>query len=161
VAEWLHAHLKGLVLYDSRLFNRTSNVGRWAASVARTFEVNAIARAPVNKRPNKSLWYKAYPPGALKASIETSTLREAPKRISIRLDIGVPYATYVIEGTHGPIVPTSREYLTLPRNPGFRKRRHFTVSGQRPNNFLSKAAAATARRHPSLRGLDHLLFRTL
>lgn len=152
------ASITGLVLYDSKLFNRTSNVGRWAASVATNFEAFATAAAPINKRPAKSHLDAGYPPGSLKASIRVVDERIGPKHIQVVLSMGVPYAQYVVGGTHGPITATSSEAMWLPRNPGFRKRRHFTVSGQRPNNFLAEAAAATAGRHPSLRGLDHLLY---
>lgn len=153
------AFITGLVIYDSRLFNRNDHVGRWAHSVSRSFTLNAVARAPVNKRPNKSHWDAAYPPGSLKASIDGAAERIGPKHWQITLDVGVPYAGYVISGTHGPIVAENANYMTLPRNPGFpRGRRRYTVSGQRPNNFLADAAEATARRHPSLRGLSGFLF---
>jgi hypothetical protein len=157
MVEWMEAHLTGLVLYDSRLFNRTSNVGRWAASVARNFEFAAIRHAPVNKRPNTS---SGRPPGFLKSGLHVSDERIGPKHIQVVLRSLAPYTAAVAGGTVGPITATTHPYMILPRNPGpgRRKRRHYTVSGQRPNNFLAKAAADTARRHPSLRGLDSLLY---
>jgi hypothetical protein len=150
--------ITGLVLYDSKLFNRNSHVGRWAHSVSRNLNTNTFVRAPVNKRANKSHLDSAYPPGSLKANIETFADRIGPKHWQIGLNINVPYADYVIRGTQGPIVANTADYMTLPRNLGYRKRRHFTVAGQRPNNFLAEAAAATARQHPSLRGLEDMLY---
>jgi hypothetical protein len=150
--------ITGLVLYDSKLFNRNSHVGRWAHSVKRNLEINSIARAPVNKRANKSHLDSRYPPGSLKAGISGFADRIGPKHWQVGLDINVSYADYVLGGTQGPIVANTANYMTLPRNFGYRKRRHFTVAGQRPNNFLAEAAAATARQHPSLRGLEDMLY---
>jgi hypothetical protein len=151
--------ITGLVIFDSRLYGQTSHVARWAHSVSRKFTFHAIAKAPVNKRPVKSHWYPGYPPGSLKANIEGEAQYAGVGRWQITLDIGVPYAMHVIRGTDSPIVAESANYMTLPRNPGFRKRRHFTVSGQAPNRFLVEAARATARTHSSLRGLGDMIFR--
>jgi len=69
----------------------------------------------------------------------------------------VPYAKYVVQGTTGPIAPTTAPYLKLPSNAGFgRRTRHNVVSGQRANHFLSAAARATGRTHPSVRDLGSL-----
>lgn len=153
------AEIVGLVIYDSRLFNRGSHVARWAYSVAARFETAARLHAPVNKRPNKSPWYASYPVGALAESISTNAERIGPKHWQIAAYVDVPYAEFVISGTQGPITATSADYMTLPRNPSYPQgRRRFTVSGQAPNNFLSQAAATTARAHPSLRGLEDMLF---
>lgn len=154
------AEIVGLVIYDSVLFNRESHVGRWAHSINRNFTFNAIRQAPVNKRSRKSFLDSRYPPGSLKASISGSADRIGPKHWQIALDIGVPYAGYVLGGTTGPITPQSANYMTLPRNPGFgTRRRAYVVSGQNENNFLARAAIPTARQHPSVRGLPGMLFR--
>lgn len=153
------AYITGLVIYDSRLFQRNSHVGRWATSVSRNFTINAVARAPVNRRQRKSNWYPNYPVGSLKAGISGDADRIGPKHWQIVVNVDVPYAGYVLGGT-GPITPTSQPYMTIPLNPGFgRRRRHNVVRGQRKNNFLAGAARATARRHSSLRGLGDMLFR--
>ena len=118
---------------------------------------HAVARAPVNRRARKSHWDAAYPPGSLKSSISGSADRIGPRHWQIVLDIGVPYAAYVIGGTGPTIVPTTQPYMTLPANPGFgRRRRHNVVRGQRPNTFLRSAARATGRTHPSVRDLENL-----
>lgn len=148
--------VESMVIYDSRLFNRTGAVGKWATSVGSKFEHHAQRLAPFNKRPNKSSWDAAYPPGSLKRSIEGRAERVGPRYWQVVLDIGVPYAFYVIKGTKGPITATHHDYMTLPRNPGFRGRRKNTVRGQRKNPFLRLAARATARTHPSVRGLENV-----
>lgn len=154
------AAIVGLVIYDSRLFNRNSHVGRWAMSVDRTFTFNAIREAPINKRARKSHLDSAYPPGSLRASISGSADRIGPRHWQIVSNIAVPYADYVLSGTTGPIVANSADYMTIPRNPGFGiRRRAYVVSGQSSNNFLARAAIPTARRHPSLQGLPGMLFR--
>jgi hypothetical protein len=153
------AYITGLVIYDSRLFDRNSHVSRWAHSVSSKFTGHAIAKAPVNKRQNKSPWYSAYPVGALKASISGDAYRVGPKHWQITLDVNVPYAGWVLGGTTGPITPTASKYMQIPYNSGFgRRQRHYVVSGQKANNFLAEAAAATARSHPSVRGLPGHLF---
>src|SRR5262245_35723053 len=144
-----------LVVYDSVLFERGHMINRWASSVARTFEAHAIEYAPVNVRPNKS---PGEPPvGTLKASIFADVDLVGPKHDPVIAGSDAPYAQYVIEGTgfiypHGP-------FLKLPSNPGRGRRTRFNVvPGQKANNFLGKAARATARRHPSLRGFESMLF---
>lgn len=151
-------YITGMVIYDSRLFNRTGAVGRWATSVSTKFEYHAVRLAPFNKRPNKSHWDAAYPPGSLKRSIEADAERIGPRHWQIVLHVGVPYAGYVIHGTTdvSPIVPNSAKYMTLPRNPGFRRRRHNVVAGQRRNPFLRHAARAVGRSHSSVRNLENL-----
>lgn len=152
------AAITGLVIYDSRLFNRTSHVGRWATSVSAKFTAHAIAKAPVNRRARKSHWDSLYPPGSLKAGISGDADRIGPKHWQITISSSAPYTQYVLGGTPW-IMPTNAPYLTLPRNPGFgTRRRHNVVRGQRANNFLSRAARATARTHSSLRGMDDMLF---
>lgn len=149
--------LVGLVVYDSVLFNRTGQVRRWADSVERRFTLNAIQEAPFNKRPNKGP--TALPPGSLKASIHGSVTRVGPRHLQTDISADVPYALYVIEGTTGPITATSAPYMKLPSNPGYGTRTRLNVvSGQRANNFLGRAAAATALRHPSLRGFEAQVF---
>lgn len=157
--------ITSLVLYDSVLFDIGHHVRRWADSVSRNYTVQATALAPVNKRPNKS-HLSVHPIGSLKASISGQVDRIGPKHIQIVIHVNVPYALYVIEGTQGPITPTHSKNLRLPWNPGFspakttegHETRFPAVSGQRANPFLKLAHTATARIHPSLRGLENQLF---
>lgn len=169
-----------LVVYDSVLFDIGHNVRRWADAVERRFTANAIAFAPINKRVNKSDWYKEFPVGSLKASISGSVTRVGPKHLQTDISVAVPYAIYVIEGTDF-IVPTSSPRLKLPFNTGFtvlsarqafdaandnpaehsdfgKPTYHRVVRGQSANNFLTLAADVTALRHPSLRGKGALVF---
>lgn len=167
-----------LVVYDSVLFDVGHNVRRWADAVERRFTANAIAFAPVNKRLNKSDWYKEFPVGSLKASITGDVDRIGPKHLQTTISVNVPYAIYVIEGTSA-IVPTTSPRMKLPFNAGFtvlsprrafdannpaehsdfgKATYHRVVSGQSANNFLTRAADVTALRHPSLRGKGALVF---
>jgi len=173
----LRFHMYKTVVTDTKLFNRTGDVGRWSMRVATKFEAHAVALAPVNKRGTKSRSTKypvglpAYPVGSLKRSIEMSNTRVGPRQIVTEVSANTPYAIYVIKGT-GTIrsksarVPRGEEGagqfrtleygqsgMYLPSNPGYGKGGlRQTVSGQRANNFLGDAYDATARTHPSLRG---------
>lgn len=154
-----------LVIYDSVLFEVGHHVRRWADSVERNYVRFAVTEAPVNKRPNKS-HLTELPVGALKASITGDVDRIGPKHIQVIVSVNVPYARYVLEGTMGPITPNSAKKLRLPWNPGFSpagrtpgsESRFTWVPGQAPNNFLRRAHTSTARKHPSLRGLEDQLF---
>lgn len=153
------AEIVGMVIYDSRLFDRNSHVSRWAHSVSSKLTLNAIQAAPTNKRQQKSHLDAAYPPGSLKKSISGEAYKVGPRHWQITLDIAVPYAGYVLGGTGPNIYPQQAPYLKLPSNAGFgRRTRHNVVRGQKANNFLVTAAAATARTHPSVRGLPDLVF---
>lgn len=145
-----------LVLYDSILFDIGHNVRRWADRVETRFTANAIAEAPVNKRVNKSPWYAEFPVGSLKASIHGGVDRIGPKHLQIVIYVDVPYAKYVIEGTQGPIEPTTSKFMHLPPNIAYgTRKRHKQVSGQDANDFLHRAHEATAAFHPALRGASN------
>lgn len=149
--------IESLVVYDSVLFERGHMIRRWAEGVERAFTMHAIAEAPVNKRAQKSR-KSPYPVGALKASIHGDVDKVGPKILQTTISADVPYASYVVNGTEDGIRPKSKPYMTLPKN-GFRRQRHKVVSGQAPNNFLMRAASATARTHPSLRGFGDQVFK--
>lgn len=153
------AAITGLVVFDSRLFGVNSHVSRWANSVSRKLTLNTIQAAPFNKRQNKSHLDALNPPGTLKASIDGEAYKVGPRHWQITLDIGAHYAPYVLGGTGPTITPVTAKYLKLPYNGSFgRRRRHNVVRGQKANNFLVTAAAATGRSHPSVRGLPDLVF---
>lgn len=163
-----------VVVTDSKLFNRTGDVGRWAARVEASFTAHAEAEAPTgfgSGRVNKSRANAAYPVGSLKASIHGEVERVGVRHLQTTVSVNVPYAMYVIKGT-GPIFSKSARIpagepgagqfapigfgeagMYIPANPGWGKskiRQH--VRGQRANDFLGRAFAATARSHSSLRG---------
>jgi hypothetical protein len=148
-----------LVVYDSVLFNRTGQVRRWADAVQVRFTANAISEAPLNKRPLKSR-SSTLPVGGLKAGISGDVTRIGPRMLQTDISSSAPYSLYVIKGTGPVISPTRKAFMTLPANPGYGgHQRAKTVSGQKPNDFLTRAGAITARRHPSLRGFENQIFR--
>lgn len=151
------ASVDNIVVYDSVLYGIGHNVRRWANGIERQFTANAILLAPLNKRANKGP--KAPPVGSLKASIHGDVSRVGPKHLQTNIYVDVDYALFVLEGTTGPITADSSPYMKLPRNAGYgRRTRHFVVSGQRANDFLTRAGAATAMTHPSLRGFESMIF---
>jgi hypothetical protein len=172
----LHAEMTKIVVTDSKLFNRTGAVGRWAAGVEASFTAHAIAEAPTgfgSGRVNKSYANAAYPVGSLKASIRGEVERVGVRHLVTTVSVNVPYAIFVIRGT-GPIFSRSARIpagepgagqfaplefgvsgMYIPANPGWGKakiRQH--VRGQAANNFLGRAFDATARSHSSLRGFQ-------
>lgn len=142
------AHLVGLTVYSSVLFNPGGTVRRWADRVERRFTENAIALAPINKRANKG--FSAFPVGSLKASIHGDVVRIAPKMLETTISVDVPYALYVLKGT-STIHAGGAGFLFVPKNPGFGvQTRHAFVSGQRANDFLGLAHLLTSMSHPSI-----------
>lgn len=172
----LRAEIYKTVVTDTKLFNRTGDVGRWAERVKVAFVAHAIEQAPTGAstgRVNKSRANAAFPVGSLKASIRGDVERIGPRHLQTTVSANTPYAIHVIKGT-GPIFSRSARIpagqagagqfapigfgfggMYIPANPGWGKakiRQH--VSGQRANNFLGRAFDATARTHSSLRGFS-------
>lgn len=154
----MDAEVVGLVIYDSVLFDIGHHVSRWAHGVSAAFTRNAIEEAPVNSRANKSGWYPGYPVGSLKASISGDVERIGPKHMQIIINVDVPYARYVIEGTGPFIFPVVAKKMTLPANLGFSAKKLAVVKGQEANDFMGRAADRTAITHPSLRGFRNQVF---
>lgn len=160
--------IEGIVITDTKLFNRTGNVGRWAERVESTFTRNAILKAPSSLesgRPNKSRANAAYPSGSMKLNIYGEVRRVGPRQLETVVYVAVPYAMYVIKGTPPLIFSKSARSATgrfiglepgtgmyLPGQPAWAARRRQRVRGQRANNFLGDAFDTTARTHSSLRG---------
>lgn len=160
------AEVTNLVVYSSVLFGVGHNIRRWADGVERTFTRHAINAAPLNKRSNKSrsALAKDGPRGTLKASIHGSVDRIGPAHLETIISADASYATFVLEGTSGAVAANTenwRSWMYVPSNPGFGTRtRHQFVRGQRANNFFATAASLTAATHPSLRGMDDVLFQS-
>jgi hypothetical protein len=158
------------VVTDTKLFNRTGDVGRWAEAVNVAYVSHARRHAPVDKRQNKSRANSMYPVGALAASIFGEVTRVGPRHLQTLIYVDVPYALYVIKGTStifakaarapagspggigGQFVPLEGRGMYIPANFGLKSRYAQRVRGQRANPFLDLAFDATARRHSSLRG---------
>lgn len=141
--------MEAVVIYDSRLFNRTGQVRRWADRVERRFTSNARAFAPVRS-------------GELASSIHGYVARDGPVHLTTTISADADHALYVLGGTTGPIFssrPIDAEtgkwpYMRLRPGNGYPQLFRTSVAGQTANNFFGKAATATARRHSSLRGWD-------
>jgi hypothetical protein len=169
------AEITGVVVTDSKLFNRTGAVGSWATKVEAAFTAHAIAEAPIGTdtgRVNKSRANAAWPVGSLKANIHGDVDRVAVRQLVTTISSDAPYSLYVIKGTGdiysksargaagsgqgGQFLPLDFEAgqgMYIPANPGWGKSKiRRKVSGQRANNFLARAFDATARTHSSLRG---------
>jgi len=166
----------GVVIYDSRLFNRTGAVGLWARRVERGFTMRAKEEAPVRS-------------GELMRGISGETTRVGVRHYTMSVSSAAPHTMYVLRGTTGPIMARrwwgfTQRYPHLigprgtwsmtPRGPvmnlralyergyamrlrpggGFPQMYRLEVRGQSANNFMRRAAVRTARRHPSLRGTD-------
>lgn len=165
----INASITNIVVTDSKLFNRTGAVGRWAAGVERAFTRHAISEAPSgieSGRPNKSRANMAYPAGSMKLSISGEVQRVGPRHIQTTVSVNVPYALYVLRGT-GVIFSKSARVpagqpgagqfqtgrgLYLPAQPFAKSLMRQRVRGQRANNFLARAFDRTAITHSSLRG---------
>lgn len=150
-----------LVIYDSRLYGRTGQVRRWAERVERRFTFNAIQAAPERS-------------GDLRAGIFGNVDRIGPNRLETTIASTADHTMYVLKGTTGPIMSDElwaqggidgaiaalpegepiRGWMRLRPGNGFGVMFRLEVSGQRPQNFFAEAAAATARRHSSLRGFS-------
>ena len=165
----ISAEIVGIVVTDSKLFNRTGDVGRWAERVNVAFVRHAIEEAPIGTntgRVNKSRANAHEPVGSLKAGISGDVDRVGPRQLVTTVSSSASYSLYVIKGTStiyskSARTPTGQfaalgpgQGMYLPANPipgGSAKMRQ-RVSGQKANNFLGRAFDATARTHSSLRG---------
>jgi hypothetical protein len=171
----LHYEVTAIVVTDTKLFNRTGDIGRWAERINVAFTAHAIEKAPsslLSGRPNKSRANAAHPSGSMKLSISGEVNRVGIRQLETIVLVDVPYAMYVLKGTPAlifsksaripageegagqfvPLVPGTGMYL--PGQPAWAARRRQRVRGQRANNFLADAFDATARTHSSLRGFQ-------
>lgn len=168
------AEIVGIVVTDTKLFNRTGDVGRWAARVETAFTLHAIEEAPSGESTNrvhKSRANAAWPVGSLKANIHGDVARVGLRQLQTTISSDAPYSLYVLRGT-GMIFSKSARVpkgepgagqfaelegggMYIPSNPGWgRSRIRQRVRGQKPNDFLGRAFDATARTHSSLRGFS-------
>jgi hypothetical protein len=170
-----HAEVTGIVVTDTKLFNRTGDVGRWAEKVNLAFVRHALAEAPVSSGEGQRRWparaQTSIYPGALRDSIEGEVVRVGPRQLQTTVSVNVFYALYVIKGTGTIFSKTARipagepgagqfqeleggqqGGMRLPSQPWIGAITRQRVRGQSPNNFLGRAFDATARTHSSLRG---------
>jgi hypothetical protein len=165
-----HAEVTGIVVTDTKLFNRTGDVGRWAEKVNLAFVRHALNEAPVSSGEGQRRWparaQTSIYPGALRDSIEGEVVRVGPRQLQTTVSVNVFYALYVIKGTGTIWSKTARTEggqfqaleggqqggMRLPAQPWIGALTRQRVRGQSPNNFLGRAFDATARTHSSLRG---------
>ena len=117
-------------------------VWRYIGNLSRHFSANARHFAPARS-------------GQLKRRIRAGTPRKGGNR-KIRGSIAsnAPHTTFVIHGTHGPIHSnTPGHKMAVGRNKWGPVTPMHEVDGQRSNNFFYWAWVATARQHPSIRGV--------
>jgi hypothetical protein len=129
---------------------------------------NMEREVPVNKRVNKTAGEP--PVGTLRDMMFSDVAQIGPRQLTIAAGSRAHYTKYVVEGT-GRIYKSARNELGqftslgegddvfggmyLPANPGYgRARWRASVRGQVANNFIGRAYDATARIHPSLRGIS-------
>lgn len=151
----------GMVVVDSKLYDRGHMIRRWAEGIERNFEYFVIDEAPLNKRANKS---NGQPPGELKAGLFVTTERPGPRQLLVVVQSLAPHTKFVAGGTADQIFPNSSRLFKIPINPGFMGpgrptprdaarggTLHRRISGQARNQFFERAYVRTAARHPSLR----------
>lgn len=144
----------GMVVTDSKLFERGHMIRRWADGIAATYEFHVIAEAPLNKRANTG--HGA--PGGLKAGLATSVERVGVRHLITSVTSAASYTRYVAGGTD-TIFARGRA-MRLPANPGFGTHpTHRVVRGQQRNQFFERAFVATARSHPSLQPFQSMAFK--
>lgn len=87
--------------------------------------------------------------GELRRSIRRERVQWSRNRVHVRVSARAKHAIFVIEGT-GPVIPvstTAEGFFYMPRRKGSpdRHRYYFDIRGQKPNNFLARAAEMSAR----------------
>jgi hypothetical protein len=136
------AKLTSVVIFDDVLYQPGHMVWRYIGNLTRHFSANAKGFAPVRS-------------GELKRRIRAGTPRKGGKRkVHGSIASNAPHTTYVLHGTIGPIFSdTPGHKLAVGRNLWGPLTPMREVDGQRSNNFFYWAWVATARQHPSIRGV--------
>lgn len=128
-----------VVVYDieiSALFDAMGEVGKPMTRLQREVFMEAIAMAPARS-------------GAIKRGHVNRGARKAgPYRIRGHIENHADHAEYVHEGTSGPIFPTGgAAEFRLPPGGGYGWRRAESVSGQRANPWMMRAARTVLSRN--------------
>ena len=139
-------------MYDETMYQGTGLVRRrWANSIERNFVMWAQAEI-VSSGAVRS--------GELLLGIHGSVVRTGPRKLEVYIESQAEHSMWVIQGTTGPIMTTERwmgvsnKPMALRPGNGWPAMRRAEVAGQRPNNFMGRAADRVARRHSSLRGFS-------
>jgi hypothetical protein len=83
--------LERVVIFDERLYHGNGDVIKWCRLITLKFSAHAKAYAPKRS-------------GTLARSVRASIRNPGPKRVMGTIGVGAPYATFVLSGTHGPIM---------------------------------------------------------
>ncbi len=162
------------------LFGPIGDVNTWFRDRAISLEARGKREAPNGAnsgRINKSNYNKDEPVGSLIASVSAESSRVGPLQMELILRADASYAVYVIKGTStiraksarvprgetrvlpngriakgGTFAPGERG-IYLPPNLGYKGGvKVQSVSGQRANDFLSRAMSIESATHPALFG---------
>lgn len=159
-------------IHDESLWNEGHLISNWSKKMALNLTLSTKAEAPVNKRKNKR---DGTARGHLRDSIDSRRSRSKVKEIRINVASRASYSEYVIFGT---AVVTSSRGMNLPGNyvghgqnsatakwqgksfvssaaaveAGLIDELPKRVSGQPPNDFLTRGFDRASIRNPSLRG---------
>jgi hypothetical protein len=154
------ATITRVYLFTDQLYAPGGMVWRHVGNVTRHFAENARDVAPVRS-------------GELRRRIRAGTPRKYAKHVRGSINSNAPHTSFVIHGTHGPIMtrdawdaggPQFRivrgrivfkpgHALAIGRNPWPPEGQIGTVAGQRANNFFYQAWVKTSVRHSSIRGV--------
>jgi len=154
-----------VVIYDEKLYQPGHMVWRWVGGLTREFARHARNSAPVRT-------------GRLRRGIRAGTPRGAAKTVRGTIGSTAEHTSYVLHGTHGPIMSNAawgaggpkyetrythrgKPYpvampgmlMAVGRNPWPPVTPMEAVGGQWSNNFFYPAWVKTAARHPALRGV--------
>jgi len=175
------AELTSLVIYDSVLFEVGHHVSRWANSVERGFVMHAVNEAPMRSgelrsgihgesfRSGVKHWevhihsdaeHSLYVLRGTTGPIMSNRMWNFRERFPY-VPGGLPRVGRVPIIRNGATVGFKPDLkalhahgyaLRVREGNGFEERFALSVSGQMANDFMGRAAQATARRHSSLRG---------
>jgi len=154
------AAITRVYLFTEQLYAPGGMVWRHIGNVTRHFSENARESAPIRS-------------GELRRRIRAGTPRKYGKHVRGSVNSNAPHTSFVIHGTHGPIMSRAAwaaggprghmrngmwvwepgHALAIGRNPWPPEGQIGTVAGQRSNNFFYPAWVKTSVRHPSIRGV--------
>lgn len=112
----------------SAMFARSGEVGALNSRIMARITARAIAAAPSRS-------------GALKAAHRNGGALKRGKYVNIGTVYNTSeHASYVHEGTYGPILPKTSTKMHLPAGGGYSARALSSVAGQRANPWMTRAA---------------------
>lgn len=145
-------------VHDERLWDEGHLISNWSKKMALNLTLATKSEAPINKR-------AAPTRGQLAANIDSRRSRAKVRQIRINVTSRAPYSEYVIFGTPGA---THRKGFNIPPHyvgKGINsatskwvgmsfdgKKNPKKISGQPPNDYMTRGVDKASTKHPSLRG---------